>query len=345
MQSLRTAFACLLLSVVVAAQGATPAPELRRLADRVGNWRGEGTMTEPGNVVTRWTSRSTASWILDGHWLMEDLLLEFEGLPTPYAQRSWLGWDRGDKSYVRIAATNGGRAQRQRVALGGDGTLTVLALQSQGGMPYAERIVQTKDGDAYTHEVELLMPRGSSLATVKGRFTKGGDGCASSLDAPAFLGATPDEQLAKLARSAGEYDVKGAMPAGPGETMRLVGVETFRSAFGGMALFGTTEGGVEGMPGVAFAGHVLWAHDPATGGLVAHYLGSGGEVMTLAATWLADGQLWSSFAGPFQGKQAMQRSLMRFDADGGVVSAVSHAMTDADAPAESHRATYTRRKK
>jgi hypothetical protein len=342
------AVACALAAAVTTATAgaqSTPKPpaELARLADRAGNWLGEGTMTEPGDVVTKWTARGTSAWTLGDHWLREDLEITFEGLPTPYVQRSFLGWDRDDGGFIRVAITNAGLAQRQRVELGDDGALTVIAVQRQGGIAYAERVVQTKDGDALVHEVDLLMPRGPSLATAKGRLRKGGDGFAIDFAAPAFLGAQPHEALARLGRCAGAYDVASTVTTAPGSPVKVQGVEAFASAFGGVVLRGTTSGTVEGLP-IRYAGEVYWTRDPLAGRLAGHYLGDGGECMVFAAGWTQDGQLLSSFAGPFQGKWMLQRTLMQFAADGAAVGAVSHALFDVEAPAETFRAVYSRKK-
>jgi hypothetical protein len=339
------AIACAVLFAggAAAQEAPKPAVELARLAGRVGNWRGEGTMTEPGDVVTKWTARGTSVWLLGGHWLREDLEIAFEGLSTPYVQRSFLGWDREAKGFVRLAITNAGLAQRQRLALGDDGALTVLAVQRQGDMTYAERVVQTPDGDALVHEVDLLLPRGPSLATAKGRLTKGGDGFALDPAAPAFFGAEPHADLVRLGRCAGEYEVASTVAMGPGAPLQVQSVETFARAFGGMILFGTSKGRVDGTP-IAYAGEVCWARDPVAGRLVGHYLGDTGECMAFDAVWTRDGQLLTSFAGPFQGQWTLQRTLMQFDGDGAATGAVSHALVDVAAPAETFRAVYRRKK-
>lgn len=340
---LAAAVAVLSTAAAVAQDAPRPAAELARLAARAGNWRGDGTMTEPGDVVTKWTARGTSAWTLGDHWLREDLEIAFEGVPTPYVQRSFLGWDREAGGYVRVAITNAGLAQRQRVALGDDGALTVLAVQQQGGMAYAERVVQTPDGDALVHEVDLLLPRGPSLATAKGRLVKGGDGFALDPAAPAFFGAVPTAALVRLGRSAGEYEVASTVAMGPGAPVKVQAVETFANAFGGVILRGTTKGRVEGLP-IAYVGEVYWARDPLADRLVGHYLSDAGECMSFDATWTRDGQLLSSFAGPFQGQWTLQRTLMQFDADGAVTGAVSQALVDVEAPRETFRAVYRRKK-
>ncbi len=337
------AFAALFAVAAIAQDAPKPAAELARLAARAGNWLGEGTMTEPVDVVTKWTARGTSAWTLGDHWLREDLEITFEGLPTPYVQRSFLGWDREARGFVRLAVTNAGLAQRQRLSIGDDGSLTVLAVQQQGEMVYAERVVQTPEGDALAHEVDLLLPRGPSLATAKGRLTKGGDGFAPDTAAPAFFGAEPPAALVRLGRSAGEYEVASTVAMGPGAPVKVQAVETFASAFGGMILRGTTTGRVEGLP-IAYVGEVYWARDPLAGRLVGHYLSDAGECMSFDATWTRDGQLLSSFAGPFQGQWTLQRTLMQFDADGAVTGAVSHALVDVAAPTETFRAVYRRKK-
>jgi len=92
MNSRCVSFAVLALATLVPAQEPPkPAAEVQQLAAFVGNWQGEGTMTEPGNVVTKWKGVGTYQWALDGHFVREDFRIEFAGMPVPVVMHGYLG--------------------------------------------------------------------------------------------------------------------------------------------------------------------------------------------------------------------------------------------------------------
>ncbi len=78
-----------------------------------------------------------------------------------------------------------------------------------------------------------------------------------------LVGAARSPMTAQLAKSAGSYDVAGEVVMAPGASpMKISGVDTFRSVFGGVVMHGSTRGSAEGVPG-AYEGEVFWGFDPA----------------------------------------------------------------------------------
>lgn len=337
---LLTALLCT-LPALPAQDAPKPAPELQKLAPLLGNWTGAGKMNEPGGVSTSWSGRGTYRWALDGFWLREDFAIQFEGDPVPIVKHGYLGWDGENKRYVHLVVSSNGNAELHRLVLGDDGSMQTLSLHDHG-MSYAQRAIFAVKGDELTHSLELLMPTGPSLAMVDGKFTRGGEAFAGAFDTAAFMGAQPEAALAKLARSAGAYDVKGQVVMGPGiPPMQMKGVDTLRPVFGGMVLHVHTDGVAEGMPG-KYACEVFWAHDTLRGCLVGHVVSNMGEVMTMEARWAADGKLVGMASALWMGQPLVQRTLMEFDARGALSAAVAHALLGTAAPYESFRATYTK---
>lgn len=344
MNSRRIPFAVLALATLVPAQEPPkPAAELQQLAAFVGNWQGEGTMTEPGNVVTKWKGIGTYQWALDGHFVREDFRIEFEGLPVPVVMHGYLGFDRENQRFVHLHVSSAGECNLHTMTVA-NGVTTSFSLHEQGGMAYSQRSVFAVKGDTLSHTVDLLLPQGPSLAMVAGSFRRGGDGFAGKFDSPAFNGATPHADLARLTKSAGDYKTEGQMVMAPGmPPIRIGGVDQFRPVFGGVIFHGHTEGAAEGMPG-KYVGEVFWAHDPRRRSLVAVYLSNMGEIMSMDGRWTADGQLLSTANGLYMGKVMVQRMLMQFGSDGAAKSANAHTIVDTAAPYESFQAKYERTK-
>jgi hypothetical protein len=334
-----------LLAAALPAQAApSPAPELKKLEPLLGNWAGKGSMVEPTGVTTDWEGEGTCAWALDGHFLREDFVVRFSGQDTPMVKRRYLGWDREQGRYVAVDASNAGAAVLNTLELQPDGALVELMLMQHPGARFALRSTFKVTGDAMTHTVDVLMASGASMALVDGKFTRGGKGFAGDFGSAPFMGATPHASLARLAKAAGDYEVKGTVTMLPGQPpMKITGVDTFRSAFGGVMFLGTTVGEAEGVPG-KYLGEVFWAHRAERDCLVGVYVSNFGEAMEMEARWSDDGKLVSTSAGTFMKQPVVQRMLMEFDAAGAAVAASSHSIAGTAAPFESFKATYTKKK-
>ena len=334
------------LAAAAPAQDGAPAPaaELKMLTPLVGNWHGGGSLHEPGDRETRWKAGCSYRWVLDGHFLREDMRIAFDGMEGEVVAFAYLGWDREQRRFVRLMVTNSGKVQLHTLRVGADGRLTTLSLQRQGEQDYAERMAFVVKGDTLHHTVDLLLPDGPSVAIVDGTFQRGGEAVAVGLEAAPFLGGTPHPDQAKLVRSAGRYTTEGTFAMGPGQpAVKVHGTDDFRSGFGGLVLHGHTEGEAEGLPG-NYVVEVFWAYDELRQCLVAHYLSNLGELMTMEGRWTKDGQLLATSHGLWNGEPMVQRMRMQFDASGFAVGANSDSIVGAGAPYESFRATYRRQK-
>lgn len=336
----------LVLVVSTRAQDAMPgpAPELKQLEPLIGNWSGSGRMSEPSGAVTPWQANGSYRWCLDGHFVQEDFAISFEGMAAPFVFRAYLGWDAENKRYVNAMVNNSGKAELHEVALLPDGTILQLMQQHQLGMPYAQRSLFKVSGDTMTHTIDVLMANGPSMTIVDGTFRRGGTGFAGAFAGPTWMEAKPHAAIARLSRCAGVFEVEGEMVMAPGQSaIKITGRDTFTPVFGGTVVHGHTEGVAEGIPG-KYVGEVLWAHDEARDCLTSIYVSNFGEVMLMEARWAKDGRLVATSHGLMRGEISLQRTLLAFDATGAVTAATSHSIAGTEAPLESFRATYTKKK-
>jgi hypothetical protein len=336
----------LLLTVVLlpfaSAQEAPPgpAPELKRLEPMLGNWAGSGT-ARMGPEPTKWTARGSYRWCLDGHFLQEDFEIVFAGRPAPMVFRAYLGGDRQHGRYVNASINNAGAARLHEIHLLDDGTLLQVMQQHQNGLPYAERARSRVVGEAMTLTIDLLMGDGPSIQVIDGTLARTADVFTLDWKCKAFEGAMPAPELQMLQRSAGDYDVEGAMVMAPGQPeIVITGTDSFRGVFGDTIFRGVTKGAAEGMPG-EYQGEVFWCFDAVRKCLTGVYVSNMGEVMTMDAWWAGDGRLVSTFAGTMGGQPMVQRMLMSFDDKGKAVDAASQTIIGTGEPFASFRATYT----
>jgi hypothetical protein len=192
-----------------------------------------------------------------------------------------------------------------------------------------------------TMTIDMLMPEGPSTQILDGTLTRSDTAFEVDWNAKSWQGAMPAPELQLLARSAGAYDVRGAMVGAPGQPeVAITGTDTFRRVFGDTIFHGHTVGAAEGIPG-EYRGEVFWSFDTDRKCLVGVYVSNFGEVMSMDAWWSGDDQLVSTFAGVMRGQPLAQRMLLSFDDKGRAQHAVAHALMGTTAPFESFRATYT----
>ncbi|MBX3464036.1 MAG: DUF1579 family protein [Planctomycetes bacterium] len=321
-----------------------PAAELAKFQSLVGHWAGGGTAQfGPGAPPVKWTARGSYQWVMDGHFVQEDFEVAFDGQPVPMVFRAYLGWDRENGRYVSATIGNGGSVRLHEAHWLEDGTLLQLMHQRQAGLPYAERTRTRVEGGTMSLAIDLLMVDGPLLQTVAGKLGRAEKGYTADWTTAAFQGAEPAPDLTRLVRSAGDYEVEGAMVMAPGGPEIVIrGTDSFRPVFGGTVFFGATVGTAEGLPG-EYRGDVFWGYDADRRCLHGVYVSNFGEVMAMDGWWAADGQLVSTFAGMLQGQPMAQRMLLSFDDKGHAKAAVADTMHGTGAPFRSFRAAYRRK--
>ncbi|MBL8900791.1 MAG: DUF1579 family protein [Planctomycetes bacterium] len=322
-----------------------PAAELSKLAAFVGNWEGSGEANfSPGQPPTKWKGHGTHRWSHDGHFLQEDFVLRFEGLPIPLVMRSYFGWDRERGRYAMIQVQNNGRAVLRDFAIQPDGAIYQMLLQHQEGVDYAERSLMRLDGQKLVHSIDLFLPEGDSTRVVDAVFTRSEKACEVPLETPPFPGNVPHDAMKKLARLHGTYAVKGTMTMAPGmPPMKISGADVFHTIFGGVAMIAHTDGAAEGMPG-KYVSDGFFGYDEARGCLVMAAVSNMGEIMQLEYRFAeGDRALIGMMAGVYSGAPTAMRYVMELDEQGALVRGSGHTLSGTAAPFESFAATYTKK--
>lgn len=333
------------LLVAVPAQDAPLMPvakEVEKLAVLLGDWTGEGKMSEPGGAVTKWTAKRSARWSHGGHFVEEDYALTFDGLAQPYVWRTYVGWDRERSRYCAAIVGSEGGARLEDLQFLPDGTLLQFAMRHQAGMTFVERTRMTFQGDTIGYASEILMPMGSSLALVDGTFRRGGEAFGGAFETAGWMGAKPHESMVRLARMSGAYETEGAMVMEPGQApTKITGTDTFKTVYGGMAIMGRSDGAAEGAPG-KYVSTAFWAHDAANEAISCVFVDNTGAIGKLDLRF-AGTALVSTSAATMGGQPAATRWVIEFAEDGTCTQGVGHTMVGAMPPFESFRATYRRK--
>ncbi|MBK9385353.1 MAG: DUF1579 family protein [Planctomycetes bacterium] len=322
-----------------------PAPELSKLAPFVGNWEGAGEATfGPGQPPTKWKGHGTHRWSHDGHFLQEDFVLHFDGLPMPMVMRSYLGWDRERGRYAMIKVTNNGLARLHDLVILPNGAIYEMLVQHQEGVPYAERSMMHVESGKLVHSIDLFMAEGASMKVVDAVFTRSEKPCVAPLEAPAFLGVKLSDAMKKLGRMHGTYATKGTMTMAPGmPPMKIGGTDAFLSIFGGVAMIAHTDGEAEGMPG-KYVSDGFFGYDETRGCLVMAAVSNMGEIMQLEYRFTeGDRALIGMMAGSYMGAPTAMRYVMELDEKGALVRGSGHTLSGTAAPFESFAATYAKK--
>lgn len=320
-------------------------PELNRLAPLIGNWKGSGSATfAPGAPATKWEARGTYREALGGNFLREDFEIRLEGRPVPLVTRAYLGFDRERKRYVQVRANNAGKCDLTDLTVLADGAASSIGIFDQGGVPFAERSAWRVEGDTLNLAVDLFLQSGPSVPVVNGKLARTDEAYEADFGAPAFEGAAPGEDLKRLARIEGTYDLRGTVVTAPGASpLTIRGVETFRSAFGGLVIVGTSNGSAEGFPGT-HEGEVFWGFDARTGSITSVYATNSGDVGGSESRFTGEwNTLVSVHSGLRRGVPLSQRFVMHVDEKGAVKTVVGHTLLGDTPPLEGYQALYSKR--
>lgn len=321
----------------------SPAKERLKFGPLVGNWAGEGTVTEPGPsgpVTKAWTATGSYRWVMGGHWLQEDFTIHFAGMQTPLVFRSYWGWDRERGRYVGVAVSNEGGASVVEPAFLPDGTMVTIVPRVDHGMSFVERSTVAVAGDKMTMQMDLMLPQGDQLRMVSGAFQKVDKVPAPNADAAVFMGAPVREDMQKLGRIAGVYDVVGEMIPAPGApSMTIRGTDTYTKLWQGSVVHVRTEGSADGAPDV-YEMHAYFAWDGVADCMKLVFVSNMGEVGAMDCRWSGAVDLVSTMSGTWMGEPVSQHYVTTFDAAGRCRSAKGWTVLGTRDPMVSFRATY-----
>jgi hypothetical protein len=316
-----------------------PAAELAKLKPLAGHWKGSGTaVMAPGQPPAKWTAQIRSDWTLGGHWLQTDTAVAFEnGMKLRF--REYLGWDRENARYVQVTVGNTGEGDLATPYFAGDDTLIVLRSGLRDGKPHAERHATKFGKDSQTFTIAYLGHEGLGIEHVNGRFDRVAKVEPEALEAAHAL-MPADQAMARIARTAGRFDLSGELTMAPGmPSMKIQGTDTIRTLFDGAIVQVTTTGAAEGMPG-SYEAHGYYAWDPANACYKVLMVSNMGEVMCGQARFSGDDKIVQTVACLRMGQPCVSRVVTHLDAKGHPVKVVNHScMGDAD-PMQDFTGTY-----
>ncbi len=319
-----------------------PAAELAKLERQLGLWESSGTTSMPGSdEKLEWTAKSSARRVLSGHWIEESLWVEFKGAPFPaYAMLSYYGWDRENKRYVGVVANNEGAVGSSEMLFLEDDLLVSVDHSVTRGHPMLSRNVTRFSGDSFEFKVETTIDNSPLMTMVAGEGKRTAAKGEVSLEKAQAMAPVPAD-MARLARMAGSYKIKGRVIPMPGaEPMEMSAKETVRTILGGGVLHFHVHGdAVAGNPyryeGIGLAG---WDAHARAYRMV--WLDNMGMFSDAKSRWSDDHTLISTEAALAYGQPVVSRTVLRIRDDGSLKSSASDVLGGTAAAVRAFEATY-----
>jgi len=320
----------------------SPAKEVARFEPLIGNWVGEGKMKEPRGVETAWVAKMTYQWCLNKHFVQQDFEVRFEGLVTPMTFRNYLGWDREQRRYVSILASNEGHVRIHPVTFLPDGTMLQVKEQSQAGTPYAERAKTKVDGDSLSMIIDVLMAEGESLTMIDSNFRRADEAFEVDWGEDSWSDAVPHAQLKRVGAMRGMYAMEAEMIMVPGApAVAVAGRDIITKVWNGNVIYQRTEGSAEGAP-QPYESHSFWGWDQQARCVRVVFVDSMGQLGQMLARWVDD-QLVTTGSRTIGGVPTTQRYILKFGRKGQLRSGVGHTVMGLMDPFVSFKSTYKRR--
>lgn len=335
-RTVTAAIVVLLVSGLASAQSPEPPKELGRLDRLLGHWVGKGTAQGgPDGPSMPWTSRSTVTKVLGGHFLRDDMVIEFsQPAPMTLAFRNYLTYDATKKRYLIYSVSNAGDMKVQEMHwLGDDAAVQVDARVFQG-KPMIERWTTKFGKGTQTYHGQEMGPTGGAFTHVEGSAKRVKDAKPVDLSKVGGFMAAPGDEMKRLHRMVGDYEMTGKYAMQPGQEMvPFTGQEKVRALFGGLVLENHASGdGYEGY------GLMVWdARDGIYRRINFNSWGMHGQV---DGFWSGDTELVMLFKGDMMGQHMITRSVFSVDAKGRFKKGFGHTMVGHAPPFSSFTGTY-----
>ena len=322
-----------------------PASELASLDGLIGTWQGSGVVRAAAEAPeTKWTADLCYGRILGGHFVHEDMRVEFEGGAMPPLQmQRFYGFDRETRRYVGFAIDNMGTVESNEVfVLAGNVMVTMSTSVDEGG-PSVERGTVRWSEDHLDVNIERGEGASGFYTHVKGSFARrSAEPSAVQAVAGAFM-AQPHGEMLKLQSATGTYQVEGRMrPSPDGEWIAITGTDRARLIWGGTVLedrvLGAMPGGKEGdFEGLGF---MTWS--PRERAYVNVWMENAGAAVVSKARWV-DGALVFTAESMMHGLPTVGRNVLELDASGAFARYTSDMVAGRQAPMRSFEARYTKK--
>ena len=322
----------------VAQQGMpTVAPEMTHFEQMLGDWEGSGVVRmAPDAPAMPWTSTSTTEKVLDGHFVVDSMRIDIEGLPVPMMFHSINGWDAVAERFVTFGIGNNGDAKETTMHFVGNKAITT-GIMVEDGHVVSDHWVTEYHGDHMHFSGRRSVDGGPFFVHVEGSAKRGGDGFKIGPETAAQAMAPPSESMKALMPMVGTWDVKGEWkPAADAGGMAITGKDVVEVVAGGHALRTTTKG--QGGPMIYEAiGFLTWC--PAKNSLVMVVANNMGQYH-MSQCWASGEAVVMVASGAMDGKPSAVRSTLTMDGD--EMTWRNFAAQGTDAPYEAFTSTMTR---
>ncbi len=321
-----------------------PAAEMKKLEPLLGTWEGTGTVVpEPGMPEMPWTSKHSYALALNGHFVREDVVIEFGPMmPDPLQMTTYIGWDRENGRYVTCSATNMGMVDVNELHLMGNQMVQVVA-GVENGVPTLDRWVTELGDGVQTFEALRCVGSGEPFVHLTGEVKRTSEqpNDIAWADA-AFMLQHDISPMQHLEKMAGTYKVAGNMIPAPGAPpMDISATETVAMWFGGTVAHMQTAGDpIEGMPGT-YEGVSFIGWNPHKGHFTSFGLSNMGEVHAGKGWWSDQGYV-TNFTGMMMGQPAVMQGVVQVDDAGAITGVVMHQAAGGAAPVTAFQAGYTK---
>ena len=331
-------------SLAVAQEEMTkPAQQVQKFAPLVGTWEGSGIVRhEPGGPEETWKAKSSARWVLGGHFLREDVGIRMPSMPTPLEFCHLYGWDRENERYVVIDVSNLGIARINEVHWTPGGKMVTAKQSIMQGMLIVERTVTEFSDDKVSFVLHEAIGDGDFFEHVRGEMKRTNEkptevDVVDAAFSPEIV-ATAQKRLSRFGPCVGRYKMKGWFIPTPGAAKQdFSGSETIRAIFDGSVIEMISKGDpMPGMPDYAGIGWITW--DDHAKCYKMTYANNMGEVVAQECRFIGD-QLVVTSAALYQGEPTCMRGVIEIG-DQGFRKYTAHALTAAMPPRQIFEATY-----
>ena len=343
----------LLCPSLVAQEGAPdmgPAKEVKAFHKLLGTWNGSGMVrTTADGPAMKWTATSNNTSVLGGHFVQENVKIEFEGDEAPPALvfRTLYGFDKEAKKWMAYSISNMGTAEAKQIHWV-DGKMMSGGAKTEKDMTgkdqfIVERWSTTFGKDTYTLAGYETIGNGKLFAHVTGSFkrVKIANASFNAAKIPAMVPVA--KQMGVLHKWNGEYRLKGWMIMNPGMPKTDIGAtEVVESIFGGTAVEWRLKGDPIPNAGPAYEGWgvIVWnEQDKCYKTLWIDNMGGA----ILHDSHLRDGKFIGGAATIAMGQPVVFSSVITLADDGSLAKFTEHKAFGAAAPVQALHFTYEKR--
>lgn len=339
MKTISLLAALAIVAAPLSAQTPEPKPpeQLKKFDRLIGVWAGKGKVRhELDQPPQTWTSKTVVEPILGGMFLRETMTISFPDMTETLQFVSVYGYDRENGKYKQWSVNNMGEVTEAELHWVDDDTFMSGAIAVTQGSPHVDRWVTHLGDETHSFRGDTAGGDGEFFVHVEGSVTRVKAMEAAAHKDAAFMVPGAGEEMAKLNRMAGTYDVEGAMFMPDGSKMPISGVQTMKPIYAGTIL----ESHTIGQPNYEAWGWMGWNAHENRYEMV--YVNSMGEAGHHPLYWSGN-DLVAVFAGRSMGQPTVRRSASAVDENGVVTRAWTHAIMAAGEPMRLFDAKYTKR--